>query len=133
MFSDVLLRNPIVLNQEQKKKPHNVQIKNNNPKEPKIKQNIKYSAKQSYSRYKTITEPNLHSKIMVDDGDDMVNKIQEAFGIKPKSNSNFTNVETAEALHNKGLEYAAPQSAKTDTEVSKLMNNEWLCCLSCYL
>jgi hypothetical protein len=59
---------------------------------------------------------------MVDDGDDMVNKIQEAFGIKPKSNSNFTNVETAEALHNKGLEYAAPQSAKTDTEVSKLMN-----------
>ena len=40
MFSDVLLRNPIVLNREQKKKPHNVQIKKFNPKEPKIKQKI---------------------------------------------------------------------------------------------
>ena len=114
MFSDVLLRNPIVLNQEQKKKPHNVQIKNNNPKEPKIKQNVKYSAKQNYRRYKTITEPNLHSKIMVDDGDDMVNKIQEAFGIKPKSNSNFTKAETAEALHNKGLDYMPPNGGLDD-------------------
>ena len=42
-----------IVNLEQKKKPHNVNIKNHNPNEPKIKSNIKYSGKQSFRRYKT--------------------------------------------------------------------------------
>ena len=121
MFSDVLLRNPIVLNQEQKKKPHNVQIKNNNPKEPKIKQNVKYSAKQSYRRYKSITEPNLHSKIMVDDGDDMVSKIQEAFGIKPKAKPNYTDSITHANPHNKGLDYMPPNGGLDDNSIESIM------------
>jgi hypothetical protein len=121
MFSDVLLRNPIVLNQEQKKKPHNVQIKNNNPKEPKIKQNVKYSAKQSYRRYKSITEPNLHSKIMVDDGDDMVSKIQEAFGIKPKAKPNYTDSITHANPHNTGLDYMPPNEGLNDNSMEAII------------
>jgi hypothetical protein len=108
MFSDVLLKNPVVINSAEKKKPQNVQIKNFNPKEPKIKQNVKYSAKQSYRRYKTIKEPYLHSKIMVDDGDDIINKIQEAFGIKPKAKPNYSDVKTAELPNSQGLAFAPP-------------------------
>ena len=94
-----------IVNLEQKKKPHNVNIKNYNPKEPKIKSNIKYSGKQSFRRYKTKTEPNLHSKIEINEDDDIVNKIKEAFGLKPnKENTNFTDVITAPTASINGVE-----------------------------
>ena len=73
-----------IVNLEQKKKQHNITIKNHNPKEPKITPNIKYTEKQRFRKYKTKTEPNLHSKIEINEEDDIVNKIKEAFGIKPE-------------------------------------------------
>ena len=121
MFSDVLLKNPVVINSAEKKKPHNVQIKNFNPKEPKVKQSIKYSAKQSYRRYKTIKEPYLHSKIMVDDGDDMVSKIQEAFGIKPKAKPNYTDSQTHANPHNAGLDYMPPSEGTNDDFIERIL------------
>ena len=63
-----------IINLEQKKKPHNITIKKYNPNEPKIKPNIKYTEKQRFRRYKTKTEPNLHSKIEINEEDDIVNK-----------------------------------------------------------
>ena len=94
-----------IVNLEQKKKPHNVNIKNHNPREPKIKPNIKFTGKQSFRRYKTKTEPNLHSKIEINEDDDIVNKIKEAFGINPdKKNSNFTDVITAPTASIKDVE-----------------------------
>jgi hypothetical protein len=94
-----------IINPEQKKKPHNVTIKNHNPREPKINANTKYSAKQSYRRYKTKTEPNLFNKIQVNEDDDIVSKIREAFGIAPdKPNTNYSEVETAPSPYNKGVE-----------------------------
>ena len=45
-----------IVNLEQKKKPHNVTIRNYNKNEPKIKANTKYSAKQSFRRYKSKTD-----------------------------------------------------------------------------
>ena len=88
-------QNVNLVNLKEKKKPHNIQI-NNNRKEPKVKANIKYSEKQNYRRYKTKTEPKLHSKILIDEGDDIINKIREAFGEK-KPNTNYAQVETAPA------------------------------------
>lgn len=94
-----------IINPEQKKKPHNVTIKNHNPHEPKIKANTKYSAKQSYRRYKTKKEPNLLNRIQVNEDDDIVSKIREAFGIAPdKPNTNYSEVETAPSPYNKGVE-----------------------------
>ena len=66
-----------IINPEQKKKPHNITIKNHNPHEPKIKANTKYSAKQSYRRYKTKKEPNLLNRIQVNEDDDIVSKIRD--------------------------------------------------------
>ena len=94
-----------IINQEQKKKPHNVNIRNHNPHEPKIKANTKYSAKQSYRRYKTKREPNLLNRIQVNEDDDVVSKIKEAFGIAhDKPNTNYSEVETAPSAYNKGVE-----------------------------
>jgi len=94
-----------IVNLEQKKKPHNVTIKNHNPSEPKTKPNTKYSAKQSYRRYKTRTEPNLFNKIQVNEDDDIVSKIQEALGIKPEGKkSNFSEVETSSVPFYKGVD-----------------------------
>ena len=94
-----------IVNLEQKKKPHNVTIQNYNKNEPKIKANIKYSAKQSFRRYKTKTEPNLLSKIQVNEDDDIVNKIKEALGIKTESkNSNYTETETSSVPFYKGVD-----------------------------
>ena len=84
--------NPVVVvNQDKKKKPFDVKFSNN---EPKIKPNIKYSAKQSYRRYKSKTEPNLNSNIMVNEEDDIVKQIKKAFGINPE-NTNYSSVESA--------------------------------------
>ena len=66
-----------IVNLEQKKKPHDINIKNYNPNEPKIKSNIKYSGKQSFRGYKTKTEPNLHNKIEINEDDDIVNKLKK--------------------------------------------------------
>jgi hypothetical protein len=94
-----------IINPEQKEKPHNVTIKNHNPHEPKIKANTKYSAKQSYRRYKTKKEPNLLNRIQVNEDDDIVSKIREAFGIAPdKPNTNYSEVETAPSPYNKDVE-----------------------------
>ena len=94
-----------IINQEQKKKPHNVNIRNHNPHEPKIKANTKYSAKQSYRRYKTKREPNLLNRIQVNEDDDVVSKIKEAFGIAhDKPNTNYSEVETAPSAYINGVD-----------------------------
>ena len=102
-----------IINQEQKKKPHNVTIRNHNPHEPKIKANTKYSAKQSYRRYKTKREPNLLNRIQVNEDDDVVSKIKEAFGIAhEKPNTNYSEVETAPSAYNKGVDNPAVIQSK---------------------
>ena len=94
-----------IVNLEQKKKPHNVNIRNHNPHEPKIKANTKYSAKQSYRRYKTKREPNLLNRIQVNEDDDVVSKIKEAFGIAhDKPNTNYSEVETAPSAYINGVD-----------------------------
>ena len=102
-----------IVNLEQKKKPHNVNIRNHNPHEPKINANTKYSAKQSFRRYKTKKEPNLINKIQANEDDDIVNKIKEAFGIKPENakgytignpNSNYSEEITAPSAYNNGVD-----------------------------
>ena len=84
-----------IINKETKKKPYDVKIKNNNPNEPKIFPNMKYSDKQRYRRYKTKTEPKLFNKIMIDEEDDIVNTIKKAFGIEIKPKRNYSDVETS--------------------------------------
>ena len=63
------------------KKPHNIRIKNRNPNEPKIKPDTRYSEKQKYRIYKTKIEPNNLDKIKIDEEDDIVAQIREAFEI----------------------------------------------------
>ena len=86
-----------IINQDTKKKPHNITIKNYNPNEPKVIPNMKYSDKQKYRRFKTKTEPKLHETIMIDEDDDIVNTIKKAFGIEGKSKKNYSEVETSGA------------------------------------
>ena len=50
------------------KKPFDVKI-DNNRKEPKLSKNVRYTDKQNYRRYKTLTEPKLLSRIMVEPQD----------------------------------------------------------------
>lgn len=103
-----------IVNLEQKKKPHNITIRNNR-KEPKIKPNVKYSDKQRYRTYKTKIEPNLLNKIELNEENDVVNKIREAFGIKEeKQNPNYQEIETgsiapipqiqAQSIYNDGVD-----------------------------
>ena len=84
-----------LINKETKKKPYDVKIKNNNPNEPKIQVNMKYSDKQRFRRYKTKTEPKLYGKIMIDEEDDIVKTIKKAFGIQDETKKNYTEVETS--------------------------------------
>lgn len=107
-----------LFNLQQKKKPYDVRIKNFNPNEPKIKQNVKYSAKQNFRKYKSNIEPNLRSKIMIDEEDDMVNKIKKAFGIETTSKRNFTQTET-NSLSSQGLGEINPRLADDDSEVRR--------------
>ena len=107
-----------LFNLQQKKKPYDVRIKNFNPNEPKIKQNVKYSAKQNFRKYKSNIEPNLRSKIMIDEEDDMVNKIKKAFGMETTSKRNFTQTET-NSLSSQGLGEINPRLADDDSEVRR--------------
>lgn len=106
------LGNVAIMNAEQKKKPHNIQI-NNNAKQPKINPNIKYTDKHRYKRYKTKIEPKLHNKIEVNEEDDIVNKIKDAFGIaSEKPNTNYSEEITAPAPFNNGVD--APPEVETN-------------------
>jgi len=71
---------------ETKKQPFDITI-DNNKKEPKLSKNVRYSDKQNYRRYKTLTEPKLLSRIMVDANDsqtlDIQEQIQRLLGLKP--------------------------------------------------
>ena len=90
-------QNVNLVNLKEKKKPHNIQI-DNNRREPTVKANIKYSEKQNFRKYKTKTEPKLHSKILINEEDDIIGKIREAFGLEGKKpNTNYAEVETAPA------------------------------------
>lgn len=80
---------------KEKKKPHNITIKNNS-REPKSKQDIRYSAKQNYRRYKSLTEPKLTNKIMVDDEDDITTAIKKEFA-NLKRDKKEVEVATSEA------------------------------------
>jgi hypothetical protein len=81
--------------QKTKKKPYDIAFSNNR-KEPKIKPDIKYTAKQRFRQFKTKVQPNVYKRVMVDEEDDMVNKIREAFGLNAiKKNKNYQEVETA--------------------------------------
>ena len=64
-----------------KKKPHNIII-NNNRREQTAKPNTKYTDKQRFRKYKTKVEPNLLKRIEVNDDEDIVNRIKEAFTSK---------------------------------------------------
>jgi hypothetical protein len=44
------MNNITVVNSKIQKNPHNINIKNFNPNEPKIKSNLKYSNKQNYHK-----------------------------------------------------------------------------------
>ena len=91
-FSNVAIINP-----EEKKKPHNIKIKNHNKNEPKInKVNIKRSAQQKFRTYRTIIEPNLHNKILINETDDIVAKIKKAFGLAEPANTNYSKMQVAE-------------------------------------
>ena len=72
---------------ETKKQPFDIKI-DNNKKEPKLSKNVRYGDKQNYRRYKSLTEPKLLGRIMVDATDSetlqMQAKIQEILGIAPK-------------------------------------------------
>ena len=70
------LNNFNVINADKKKKPYDIRIKNNNPNEPKVYPNMKYTDKQRYRRYKTTIEPKLFSKLMIDEEDDIINTIK---------------------------------------------------------
>ena len=80
------------------KKPHNIRIKNRNPNEPKIKPDTRYSEKQKYRIYKTKIEPNKLDKIKIDEEDDIVAKIREAFDKERKDKlTGIINVEIGRA------------------------------------
>ena len=64
-----------------KKKPHNIFI-HNKKREQTAKVNTKYTDKQRFRKYKTKVEPNLLKRIEVNDDEDMVNRIKEAFNQK---------------------------------------------------
>ena len=111
-----------IVNLEQKKKPHNINIRNYNPNEPKTKANIKYSAKQSYRRYKTKTEPNLLSKIQINEDDDIVNKIKEAFGLQTDvKNSNYTKIDPAPAPFYKGIDDLPAEPVARRKDINELL------------
>ncbi len=49
-----------IINNDKKKKPHNITIKDYNSNKPKSYPNMKYTEKRKYRRYKTKTKLKLH-------------------------------------------------------------------------
>ena len=113
----------IINTDKKKQKPHNITFKNFNPNEPKTrKSQILYSDKQNYRRYKTKTEPQLFSKIMVDDEEDLIAKIRKEFGIEDKTRKNYSEVETSGTPY---YEEPKPVLAKfDDNELADISRNE---------
>jgi hypothetical protein len=109
----------IVVNQDKKKKPYDVKFGKN---EPKVKPNMKYSAKQSYRHYKTKIEPKVNSKIMVDEEDDIVKQIKKSFGINPE-NTNYSSVESAPIAPN-SFDFASPVENPPIQSASGHMNDD---------
>jgi hypothetical protein len=93
------------------KKPHNIRIKNRNPNEPKIKPDTRYSEKQKYRIYKTKIEPNKLDKIKIDEEDDIVAKIREAFD----KERNDTKSHLVEVAPNPYIEPPNNKPHKTET------------------
>jgi hypothetical protein len=92
-----IFNNLNISNLKDKKKPYDIEI-NNKSKQPLVQPNTKYSSKHNYRRYKTDTEPKLLSKILVNEDDDMINKIRQAFGVKTDDKkTNYVDVETGGA------------------------------------
>ena len=92
-----IFNNLNISNLKDKKKPYDIKI-NNKSKQPLVKPNTKYSSKHNYRRYKTNTEPKLLSKILVNEDDDMINKIRQSFGLKTDDKkTNYAEVETGGA------------------------------------
>lgn len=92
-----IFNNLNISNLKDKKKPYDIKI-NNKSKQPLVQPNTKYSSKHNYRRYKTNTEPKLLSKILVNEDDDMINKIRQAFGVKTDDKkTNYADVETGGA------------------------------------
>jgi hypothetical protein len=58
---------------------------------------------------------------MIDEEDDMVNKIKKAFGLETTSKRNFTQTETY-PLSSQGLGLIEPRLADDDEEVNRYSN-----------
>lgn len=106
--------NIALINTKKKKKQHNITIKNFNPAEPTIKEGkVLYSDKQKYRKYKTQIEPQLHSKIMIDEEDDLVAKIRKEFGINVKDEKEKErNPETSGAVYTQEPDNPPEQETK---------------------
>jgi len=106
----------VLINQKQKKKPYDVKFSNF---QPKIQPQIKYTAKQAFRQYKSKIEPKLKEKIEIDEEDDLVKKIKEAFGIK-RQNTNYNEIETAPAA---GI-FTDFQDPRTFQEKNEIIDQE---------
>lgn len=80
----IMLLKKLILNTEQSKQtPYDIKIKSR-IKEPKIVEDMRFTPKQKYRKYKTKIEPNLLNKVMIDEEDDVVAKLKEEFDSKNK-------------------------------------------------
>ena len=97
-----------------KKKPYDIEI-DNNKKEPKLSKNVRYTDKQNYRRYKTLTEPKLLGRIMVDANDSQTLNIQEQIqrllGLKPPQKKDENLPEGADVFTAPSA-YVAPPNPK---------------------
>ena len=78
---ELLLKKIILNTKEKKQTPYDIKIKNR-IREPKIVEDMRFTPKQKYRMYKTKIEPNLFSKIMIDEEDDIVAKLKQEFDNK---------------------------------------------------
>jgi len=103
-----------------KKKPYDIEI-DNNKKEPKLSKNVRYTDKQNYRRYKTLTEPKLLGRIMVDANDsqtlDIQEQIQRLLGLKPPQKKDERLPEGADVFTPSA--YVAPPNPKEVRMASK--------------
>ena len=96
----IMLLKKLILNTKQNKQtPYDIKIKNS-IKEPKIKEDMRYTPKQKYRKYKTKIEPNLLNNINIDEEDDIVAKIKDEFDSKNKQKQ-MELIKTSEAPYHK--------------------------------